>query len=53
MWRPSIVEKQPRSDISESGHTTAAGDKLIRIPAFAFLYLLGHTEKNGYQAFNL
>lgn len=30
-------------------HSTAAGDELIRIPAFAFLYLLGHAEKNGYK----
>ena len=30
-------------------HHTAAGDELIRIPAFAFLYLLGHAEKNGYK----
>ncbi|MDR1205479.1 MAG: ATP-binding protein, partial [Peptococcaceae bacterium] len=28
-------------------HTTASGDKLLRIPAFAFLYLLGHAEKSG------
>jgi predicted AAA+ superfamily ATPase len=27
-------------------HNTAAGNVLIRIPAFAFLYLLGHAEKN-------
>ncbi|MDR2191523.1 MAG: ATP-binding protein [Endomicrobium sp.] len=25
------------------------GKKLLRIPAFAFLYLLGHAEKNGYR----
>jgi predicted AAA+ superfamily ATPase len=30
-------------------HDTASGRKLIRIPAFAFLYLLGHAEKNGYK----
>jgi predicted AAA+ superfamily ATPase len=28
-------------------HNTASGDRLIRIPAFAFLYLLGHAEKHG------
>lgn len=28
---------------------TPSGNKLIRIPAFAFLYLLGHAEKNGYK----
>ncbi|MEA4890579.1 MAG: DUF4143 domain-containing protein [Clostridiaceae bacterium] len=30
-------------------HNTAAGHELIRIPVFAFLYLLGHAEKNGYE----
>lgn len=30
-------------------HDTPSGKKLIRIPAFAFLYLLGHAEKNGYK----
>jgi hypothetical protein len=25
------------------------GKDMIRIPAFAFLYLLGHAEKNGYK----
>ena len=30
-------------------HHTTVGDELIRIPAFAFLYLLGHAEKNGYK----
>lgn len=30
-------------------HNSAGGDTLIRIPAFAFLYLLGHAEKNGYK----
>lgn len=28
---------------------TSNGGKLLRIPAFAFLYLLGHAEKNGYK----
>ena len=28
-------------------HNTPSGNKLLRIPAFAFLYLLGHAEKNG------
>ncbi len=31
-------------------HNTRSGPDLIRIPAFAFLYLLGHGEKNGYRA---
>jgi len=26
-----------------------SGKKLVRIPAFAFLYLLGHAEKHGYK----
>ena len=30
-------------------HHTKAGKNMIRIPAFAFLYLLGHAEKNGYK----
>lgn len=30
-------------------HNTPGGNKLLRIPAFAFLYLLGHAEKNGYK----
>ena len=28
---------------------TKNGKDLIRIPAFAFLYLLGHEEKHGYR----
>lgn len=30
-------------------HNGPNGEKLLRIPAFAFLYLLGHAEKNGYK----
>ena len=30
-------------------HNTKSGKDMIRIPAFAFLYLLGHAEKSGYQ----
>ena len=30
-------------------HNTKSGKDLIRIPAFAFLYLLGHAEKHGYH----
>lgn len=30
-------------------HNAPNGKKLIRIPAYAFLYLLGHAEKNGYK----
>lgn len=28
---------------------TPSGQKLLRIPAFAFLYLLGHAERHGYK----
>jgi Predicted ATPase (AAA+ superfamily) len=30
-------------------HNAPNGKELIRIPAFAFLYLLGYAEKNGYK----
>ena len=30
-------------------HNGPEGQTLLRIPAFAFLYLLGHAEKNGYR----
>ena len=30
-------------------HTTKGNKNMIRIPAFAFLYLLGHAEKHGYK----
>ncbi len=30
-------------------HNTKNGHDMVRIPAFAFLYLLGHAEKNGYR----
>jgi predicted AAA+ superfamily ATPase len=30
-------------------HNAPNGKLLLRIPAFAFLYLLGHAEKNGYK----
>jgi Predicted ATPase (AAA+ superfamily) len=30
-------------------HNTKDGCKMIRIPAFAFLYLLGNAEKHGYK----
>ncbi len=29
-------------------HNTPSGKEMLRIPAFAFLYLLGHAEKHGY-----
>lgn len=41
-----IVTKSP----ADYGiHNTKTGFKMLRIPAFAFLYLLGHAEKNGYK----
>lgn len=30
-------------------HNTKGGQEMVRIPAFAFLYLLGHAEKSGYR----
>lgn len=30
-------------------HNTRSGRDMLRIPAFAFLYLLGHAEKHGYR----
>ena len=30
-------------------HNTKSGKDMLRIPAFAFLYLLGHAEKHGYR----
>lgn len=30
-------------------HNTKCGRDMLRIPAFAFLYLLGHAEKHGYR----
>jgi predicted AAA+ superfamily ATPase len=30
-------------------HNTSCGKDLLRIPAFAFLYLLGNAEKHGYR----
>ncbi len=30
-------------------HNTKFGKELLRIPAFAFLYLLGNAEKHGYR----
>jgi len=30
-------------------HDSPSGTQMLRIPAFAFLYLLGYAEKNGYR----
>lgn len=41
-----IVTKSPND---YGVHDTKSGFKMLRIPAYAFLYLLGHAEKNGYK----
>lgn len=43
----AIVVTKNASDFGV--HNTKCGKDLLRIPAFAFLYLLGHAEKNGYK----
>lgn len=43
----AIVVTKSASDFGV--HNTKSGKDMIRIPAFAFLYLLGHAEKNGYK----
>ncbi|HIV80957.1 MAG TPA: ATP-binding protein [Candidatus Avanaerovorax faecigallinarum] len=43
----SIVVTKTADDFGV--HNTRSGKDLIRIPAFAFLYLLGHAEKHGYR----
>lgn len=43
----AIVVTKNASDFGV--HNTKAGRDLLRIPAFAFLYLLGHAEKHGYK----
>ena len=43
----SIVVTKTTDDFGV--HNTKSGKDLIRIPAFAFLYLLGHAEKHGYH----
>ena len=43
----AIVVTKRASDFGV--HNTKSGRDMIRIPAFAFLYLLGHAEKNGYK----
>ena len=41
----AIVVTKSASDFGV--HNTKSGKDMLRIPAFAFLYLLGHAEKNG------
>ena len=43
----SIIVTKSISDFGV--HNTKSGKDMIRIPAFAFLYLLGHAEKYGYK----
>ena len=43
----SIIVTKSISDFGV--HNTKSGKDMIRIPAFAFLYLLGHAEKHGYK----
>lgn len=46
----AIIVTKNASDFG--AHSTGAGRDMLRIPAFAFLYLLGHAEKNGYRGIN-
>ena len=41
-----VVTKNPED---YGVHDTPQGIQMLRIPAFAFIYLLGHAEKNGYK----
>ena len=43
----AIVVTKNASDFGV--HNTKCGKDMLRIPAFAFLYLLGHAEKCGYK----
>lgn len=43
----AIIVTKAASDFGV--HNTKSGKDMLRIPAFAFLYLLGHAEKNGYK----
>ena len=43
----AIIITKRADDFGE--HVSGNGKKLLRIPASAFLYLLGHAEKNGYK----
>lgn len=41
-----VITKRPED---YGVHNTPSGKQMIRIPAYAFLYLLGHAEKNGFK----
>lgn len=43
----AVIITKRADDFGE--HTSGDGKKMLRIPAFAFLYLLGHAEKHGYK----
>ena len=43
----ALVITKRATDFGE--HNGPNGEKLLRIPAFAFLYLLGHAERHGYK----
>ena len=43
----ALIITKRATDFGE--HNGSNGEKLLRIPAFAFLYLLGHAEKHGYK----
>ena len=43
----SIIVTKSSSDFGV--HNTKCGKEILRIPAFAFLYLLGNAEKHGYR----
>ena len=43
----AIVVTKNASDFGV--HNAKSGKEMLRIPAFAFLYMLGHAEKNGYK----
>ncbi|MFI3168131.1 MAG: ATP-binding protein [Bacillota bacterium] len=45
--RASIIVTKNPEDFGI--HHTPSGKEILRIPAYAFLYLLGHAEKEGYK----
>ena len=44
----AIIETKTSDDYGI--HNALDGSRMVRIPAYAFLYLLGHAEKNGFNA---
>ncbi|WP_234410396.1 DUF4143 domain-containing protein [Caldalkalibacillus mannanilyticus] len=47
LTKGAIIITKNDDDYGMTKHDTKT--KIIRIPAFAFLYLLGHAEKEGYS----